>query len=356
MIRIRQGKVVKVLTENPVMKEVLVAVEGGEARAVNYNLLTGPVAEGDVVVLNTTAVHKSLGTGGWHFVMANLSVRETDTEEAGHIMKLRYTPGQVKCLAVEEEESPYHEAINACTSIEGLPVIVSTLHSMLPLIAAGIRAESPKIRTAYIMTDGAALPIWFSKMVRNLTGKGWIAKTITIGHAFGGDLEAVNIYTGLAAAKVAAKADLVIVGMGPGIVGTGTRLGFTGVEQGEMINAVHVMEGLSVAVPRISFADPRARHRGVSHHSLTALGRIALARAKVVLPELETGKAALINEQLAESGITEKHDIVVEDGKPAVDLVKSEGIKVTTMGRDIDQDLEFFLTAGAAGIAGAKLI
>lgn len=39
----------------------------------------------------------------------------------------------------------------------------------------------------------------------------------------------------------AAKCDLVIVGMGPGITGTGTRYGFTGVEQGYIIDGISTL-------------------------------------------------------------------------------------------------------------------
>ena len=78
-------------------------------------------------------------------------------------------------------------------------------------------------------------------------------KTITVGHAFGGDLETINIYTGLIAAKEILKGDITIISMGPGIVGSGTKYGFTGMEQGYIVDAINNLGGLAVAVPRISF-------------------------------------------------------------------------------------------------------
>ena len=81
------------------------------------------------------------------------------------------------------------------------------------------------------MTDGAALPIYLSKNVDTLKKKGLIDNTITIGSAFGGDYECINIYTALITAKEVLKADVVFVSMGPGIAGTGTKYGFTGIEQ-----------------------------------------------------------------------------------------------------------------------------
>ncbi len=356
MIRIRQGQVTKVTGADQEIAELVVLVEGREEKVVNYTNVTGPVQVGDRVVLNTTAVFKSLGTGGQHFVMANLANSVVDVAEPGHIMKLRYTPVQVKCLAAEEEDSPFHEALLESETLEGLPVVVSTLHSMLPLILAGIKVAKPDARIAFVMTDGAALPLAFSKMVKNLKQKQWLDKTITVGHAFGGDLEAVNVYSGLLTARVATKADIAVVGMGPGIVGTGTKFGYTGIEQGEIINAVNVLGGRAVAVPRISFADKRERHRGISHHSITALNKVCLTRAAVVLPKLEAYKMLLVKQQLADSGMEQKHDIVIEDGQPAVEFVQQAGLRVTTMGRHIEQDLEFFLTAGAAGLYAARLV
>ncbi|MBM7854704.1 hypothetical protein JOC37_001082 [Desulfohalotomaculum tongense] len=357
MIRIRQGEVVKILAQRPEITEILVNVDGRHQRAVNYDHLTGTVQVGDTVVLNTTAVHKKLGTGGSHFVMANLNQQSTDPPEAGHIMKLRYTPCQVKVLSVEEDDSPYSQVMKQITSLEGMPVVAATLHSMLPAAAAALhRLGRGRWRVAYIMTDGAALPIALSSMVKLLKEKKIIHHTITCGHAFGGDLEAVNIYSALLAAKAVAKADVAVVAMGPGIVGTGSKYGYTGLEQGQVVNAVHTLGGRAVAVPRISFADRRERHRGLSHHTGTALGDVALARCTVALPRLEGEKKALVEQQLKTSGISEKHDIIEVDATPAIEALREAGINVTTMGRTIEQDREFFLAAGAAGVVAARFL
>ena len=49
--------------------------------------------------------------------------------------------------------------------------------------------------------------------------------------------------------------------MGPGIVGTGTQLGTTALEVGQVINAVGSL-GLTIVIPRINFNDSRQRHKG----------------------------------------------------------------------------------------------
>jgi len=357
MIRIREGAVLKVLMQYDGVTEVLVNVDGKEERAVNYNFMTGPVAEGDRLALNTTAVYKGLGTGGYHYVMANLANLTVDVPEKGHIMKLRYTPAQVKCLTVEEADSPFRAKIEEFGSLMKTPVVVGTLHSMLPAVVCGIKQGGlGKVRVAYIMTDGAALPLPMSRLVVKLKKLGLIDATITVGNAFGGDYEAVNIYSGLIAAKRVAEADVIVVSMGPGVVGTGTAYGFSGIEQGEIINAVNILEGRPIAVPRISFADPRERHTGISHHTLTVLTKIALTRAVVVLPKTDSAKEHFINTQLLKHGIKGLHDIVVEDGEPALNYMVEKGIKVTTMGRQVDEDREFFLAAGAAGVFAGKYI
>ena len=73
----------------------------------------------------------------------------------------------------------------------------------------------PSGGSRYVMTDGAALPIALSDLVVDLGDRGWLAGTITAGHAFGGDLEAVSVPSALLLAVDGARADLVIVAHGP---------------------------------------------------------------------------------------------------------------------------------------------
>lgn len=357
MLSIRAGRVDRVLSARPGLTEVLVEVDGRLEKAINYDYLTGSVSPGDKVQLNVTAVQLGLGTGGWHFVMANTSNTGMDDRQAGHLMKLRYTPVQVKVLGVEEETSPYRGVIEQCSSLVGTPVVVGSLHSMLPPTAAGAKqAGGRRLRVAYVMTDGAALPMVFSRLVPELKEKGLIDGTVTVGHAFGGDLEAVNIYTGLLAAKEVLQADVILVAMGPGIVGTGTTWGFSGVEQGAILNAVHVLGGEPVAVPRISFADPRPRHRGLSHHTVTVLGRATLVPVIVPLPVMGGEKRRHVLEQIRREGLEGRHRFLEQDGTPALTYLDHLGVRVTSMGRSPQEDAEFFLAAGAAGHVAAGLI
>lgn len=350
MITWKRGKVIQILQSEEDIQKLIVECEGTECRAWNYSLLTGDARSGDEVYLNTSAVQLGLGSGGYHFVIANLSHIPSPPQGPGHIMKLRYTPYQLKVLSAEEEASPHHQVLKDFTSLEGTPVVIGTLHSMLaPAVAGALAGAQPGLRIAYLMTDGAALPLPLSNTVRLLKRKGMLVGTVTAGHAFGGDLESVNLYSGLSAAYTVLKADLIVVTMGPGIVGTGTKWGTTALEQGEIINAVSILGGQPIAIPRISFADPRNRHRGVSHHTLTALGKVALREAIVVLPEMPALEYGLVREQLAREGIFSRHRVVTVDGNPALRFLSQHEISVRSMGRTPIDDPVFFLAAGAAG-------
>lgn len=356
MIRVRTGEVAGITEVRPGIALIEVIVEGVREKAVNYESLTGPARPGDRVILNTTAVYKKLGTGGVHFVMANLAGQK-DALENGHIMKVRYTPAQVKVLAVEEEDHPQNILYRATKSLNNTPVIVASLHSALGPAAAVIhKLTDGKARLVYLMTDGGALPIAFSRMVAELKQKRLLAATVTCGHAFGGDYEALNIYSGLLAAKGVAQADLILAAMGPGVAGTASEFGHTALEQGELVNAVNVLQGLPVAIPRLSFADTRDRHRGLSHHTRTALGRVALSKCVVAFPEMSVEKKAYVERQLKESGITARHQVVFLNAAPILEALKELSLNITTMGRTVEQDPEYFLAAGAAGIFAVEAL
>jgi Protein of unknown function (DUF3866) len=356
VVRIRNGRVTAIGDRRPGATELRVALEGedGEVPAISYDRLTGPVEAGDRVVLNTTAVALGLGTGGFHVVMARVG-GPVDDPGPGHVMKARYTPSQVRVLAVEEEDSPHRAAVAGCTDLGGLPVVCAELHSMVPVVAAAARAVAD-LRVAYVMTDGGALPLAFSRLAAELRAGGLVAGTITAGQAFGGDLEAISLYSALAAARAVLAADVVVVAQGPGGMGSGTALGFSGTQVAEAVNAAAALGGRPVACLRLSAADRRPRHRGVSHHSLTALGRLALARSAVAVPELADPElAGLVDRQLAEAGVAGRHDLHRVAIPDPAKLLAGWGLQVTSMGRGPEDDPVFFAAAAAAGTLAGRL-
>lgn len=349
----REAKVVEVTEVRTDLVRARVSLPDGEIEAVGFPEMLGTLSSGDRVVVNTTGIELGLGTGGVAFVLWNLDGEPPPPQLEGHIMKVRYTPWQTEVVTAESPESPHHTALAEVESIDGLPVVACTLHSQVAAIAAGVKQARPGARVGYLMTDGACLPIAWSDLVRDLKRVGLLDVTCTSGHAFGGDLEAVTIFSGLAALKVVGQCDVVIAGMGPGVVGTGTTLGHTAIEQGHLLDATSALGGKPIACVRISYADKRARHHGISHHTLTALRLATHKRATVVLPDLDTDYAAAIHEQLRAAGISERHHVVWADGEPGLGCLSATGVAPSSMGRPLAEVRELFLAASAAGRVAA---
>jgi 8-oxo-dGTP pyrophosphatase MutT (NUDIX family) len=339
--------------------ELDVDVAGTPVRALAFPALTGAPEPGDRVLLNTTALDKNLGTGGYALVIAVPDRLPPDPDLPGHLIKARYTPLQACVLGVDEQGSRYHDVLRDVSDLGGMPVVVADLHSALPAVLAAYYADRPpdasghRPRVAYVMLDGGALPAWFSRTIAALTDEGWLAGTVTVGQAFGGDLEAVTLHTGLLAARHVLGAELAVVAQGPGNLGTGTRWGFSGVSCGEAVNAAAALGGRPVASLRVSDADPRDRHRPISHHSLTAYGRVALARADVVVPRLPGDFGA----ELAAAAVplAARHNLVAVGVDGLGEALRDCPVRLSTMGRGLDADLAYFLAAAAAGRHAAAL-
>ncbi|NLZ38826.1 MAG: DUF3866 family protein [Firmicutes bacterium] len=341
------AKVETVEIQSPDCEILTVQINGQLARAINYVPLTGSAAIGDYVVLNTMAVELNLGSGSYHFVILNFRRLKHCSKGKGHIMKLRYTPLQMRVLAVEEEASPVHKVIADAMTLAGMPVLVAELHSMLAPAVLTLKKEKPAWRIAYLMTDGGALPAFFSNTVRILRERGLLCGVITAGHAFGGDLEAINVYSGLLAARHVLQADITIVCMGPGVVGTATPFGFSGIELADNLNRVYSLRGRAVVLPRISFADSRPRHYGLSHHTITALKHAVLVSVDLPLPVLKPEEQQLLQEQIKKHQINKKHRLFFYDNLSLAHLA-TEAQLCRTMGRTLDEDPAFFLAAVAA--------
>lgn len=354
MIRWRQGVVVSLGRGWTGARELVVAYDGGEHPALAYPVLTGDLAPGDRVLLNTTALTAGLGTGGYALVVALPDRLPADPSGPGHLVKGRYTPLQATVLGVDEPSSPYAHAVTDIDDLAGTPVVVADLHSALPAVVAGVHADQPALRVGYVMTDGGALPAWFSRTTAGLRAAGAIVGTVTVGQSFGGDLEAVTLHTGLLAARAVLRADVIVVAQGPGNLGTGTRWGFSGVATGEAVNAAAVLGGRPVAALRVSQADPRERHRGLSHHSLTALGRVALTSADVVVPDLGPPVGEAVRVAAAELG--QRHRLVEVRLDGLLASLRQSPVQLSTMGRGLDEDPASFLAAAAAGRHAAALL
>jgi hypothetical protein len=160
----------------------------------------------------------------------------------------------------------------------------------------------------------------------------------------------VSIFSALAVAKHVAQADVAVVAMGPGIVGTNTRLGFSGMEVGPILDAAGALQGVPIAALRVSFADPRSRHHGLSHHSATALRLACRERVRVAFPLVGGEEETRLRADLTAAGIDTRHDVVEVEVPDIVKLFAEHDLDIVSMGRRAEEDPVLFQAAGAAGI------
>ncbi|MCT1690407.1 DUF3866 family protein [Brevibacterium sp. p3-SID960] len=378
MIHWREGTVCEVTTTWPGVHQTRVELtaalpgRGDDDRfitAIAYTDMVGTPAAGDRVLVNVSALARRLGTGGFGLIVAlPQKLPDDPPPQPGHMVKDRYAPLQTMVLGVDDQESEHHATIRDTSSLSGLPVVVADLHSALPAILAGIRAANPELRVVYVMTDGAALPLPFSRSVAELRECGWLAATISVGQAYGGDYEAVTIHSALLAAAEVAGADVVIVSQGPGNLGTGTPYGFTGMMVADHLNAAAFLGGLPIAAARMSNADARGRHFGISHHTLTAVGRAANPGCLVPLPDLTQLTDAEVAAAIGAEGADPRAVIDTVDSqlpelsRQEVDWVDPRGllaelqqvpVRLSTMGRGLSEDPLSFIAAAAAGTCAA---
>jgi uncharacterized protein DUF3866 len=257
VLSLRRGRVTAVVDR----LDRLERLEVDGTPCLSYPQLTGPVAVGDDVIVNVQALALGLGSGGFDVLYVNLS-RGLDgpADEGAHVMKLPYTPLQFATPHGEEDaELP--------PAIEGMPVVACSLHSQVAPVCAALAG----MRVAYVQVPGGALPVALSDAVRALRALDLVGLTIGADACFGGDLDAVNVYSALALAA-ARRADVAVCAIGPGIAGTGTAFGHGGMAAAGVACAARGLAGRPVLALRVSGRDSRDRHAGLSHHAVSLLG------------------------------------------------------------------------------------
>ena len=310
MLSLRRGRVTAILEEH----EELVRLEVDGAPCVAYPRLTGPVALDDDVVVNVQARELGLGSGGFDVLHVNLSRGlELPPEEGAHVMELPYTSLQFARRHAEEDT-------DLPERLDGMPVVACSLHSQVTPVCAALRG----LRVVYVQLEGGALAVSLSDALRELRREGLLETTIGAGACFGGDVDCVNVYSALAVAH-ARGAHVVVCAIGPGIVGTGTRLGHGGMAAAAAIEAASALGGRPVLALRVSDGDARARHQGVSHHSDAVLA-VTGDRARVGSPAAGDWRTAC------------------------------EGLTLRHMGRGPEDDPSFFAAAYAAGVHARSLL
>ncbi|HVW35317.1 MAG TPA: DUF3866 family protein, partial [Acidimicrobiia bacterium] len=122
-----------------------------------------------------------------------------------------------------------------------------------------------------------------------------------------------------------------------------------------VLDAAAALGGRPVACLRASFADPRDRHRGLSHHSATALGLACRSRVTVPLPLVGGPEEETLRAALTSAGLDVRHDVVAVKAPDVLGLFGQHGLRVTSMGRPAAADPVLFACAAAAGAVAAEL-
>jgi hypothetical protein len=292
-----------------------------------YRDLGAPPVAGEEVAANTVGLEMGLGTGGVAVIAPPLDGSADAPANEDHFVKLPYTPLQFPAPSPPQAED-----------LSGVPVVVLSLHSHLAPACCAAATLKPACPVIFLWQEGGALPVALSRTVRELKERGLLHAVVSAGSCFGGDLEAPNVYSGfLAAASVGSGDRLVLAGVGPGLLGTATAFGHGGMAAAVALNAASSLGAEPILAPRLSAADPRARHRGLSHHTRAALGA-ALAGCRVALP-------APCDVPL--EGLPDRHAYeFVEAG--AAGSQERFGVTFESMGRCYEDDPVFFDAAAAA--------
>ncbi len=344
-LKLRRGVVV---AEEPLTVEV----DGEWRSAWADTALLGEMREGDEVVVNVAALDLKLGSGGFDVVHVNLTRGLEGGGAAGddHVIKLNYTSIQHPVAPVELPVRPVPEEQGKGTAEEGnqpagdrMPVLVLPLHGHLAPAAWAVAQGSPELKVGYVQTGGGALPGSLSRDVVELRKRGLLCGHATAAPAYGGEHEAISVAGALDAAANGLGWDLAIAGPGPGIIGSETRLGHGGIAALDTAHASLALGLPTLLSPRLSSADPRERHKPVSHHTLTVL-QLLLGAVEIPVPSNEPVPIAILA-----TAAGWRHHL----REAPVDLAgyAATGLPAKTMGRSLEQDPLFFAAALAAGVA-----
>jgi Protein of unknown function (DUF3866) len=333
-LKLRRGIVV---SADPLTVEV----DGEPRSAWADEALLGEMREGDEVVVNVAALDLGLGSGGFDVVHVNLT-RGLEGGAGGeeHVIKLNYTSLQHPVEPVEGLEAAGDGAAESGAASAHVPVLVLPLHGHLAPAAWAAAQASPGIRVGYVQSDGGALPGSLSRDVAALRERGLLCGHVTAAPAYGGEHDALSTIGAFDAAANGLGWDAILVGPGPGIIGSNTEFGHGGMTALDGAHAALSLRLPTLISPRLSSSDPRERHLDVSHHTYTVL-ELLLAPVDVVVPEGEDGIAAALE---AAPG---KHRLRSAPADP--DGYVRAGLPTRTMGRTIEEDPLFFAAPLAAG-------
>jgi hypothetical protein len=343
-LKLRRGVVVD---EEPLTVEV----DGERRQAWADADLLGAMHEGDEVVVNVEALDLGLGSGGFDVIHVNLT-RGLGGGGSGdeHVMKLNFTSLQHAVEPVERPLTPDGNVLSTHgedkTLRRACAVLVLPLHGHLAPAVWAAAQVAPDLKVGYVQTAGGALPGSLSRDVAELRERGLLCGHITAAPAYGGEHEAISVAGALDAAAHRLGWDAAISGPGPGIIGSDTRLGHGGIAALDTAHASLALGLPTLLSPRLSGADPRDRHRPVSHHTLTVL-QMLLAPVEIPVPSGNPVATAILAD--AAGWRHRLHETPAD-----LTAYAAVGLPAQTMGRSLDDDPLFFAAALASGRALAE--
>jgi hypothetical protein len=352
---------------------------GGRSRPAIADVgIVGAAEIGDELIVNVQALDLGLGSGGFDIVHVNLTrgLGVADRSDA-NVMKLNFTSLQHTVTPVEDER--------LCLPVER-PAAVLALHGQLAALAWAFARAAPWAKLGFVQTEGGALPGGRSQTVRELRERGLLAGHLTAGAAFGGEGEAITLAGAVHHGLQTLGWDAAVCGPGPGIVGSSSPLGHGGMSALDSAHAALALGCPTLVVARMSSSDPRARHRGISHHTLMVLD-LLLEPVSVAMPagiqiplECQAEVGAIFDGQTAGPAVGRTGRGRVAGGEPdpaierralarpqriarhdwrrvEVDLpgYSLSGLPAETMGRSLSEDPLFFASALAGGTVLAGL-
>ncbi|ADQ46216.1 hypothetical protein Calkro_1360 [Caldicellulosiruptor kronotskyensis 2002] len=334
MFEIKKGIVTRKINNTGVCQYVEVKYQDGDVGiAINFLDINHEVKEGQEVLVNTTARMLQLGTGGYDYILPFEAFKNLSK---GHIMKLRYTPLQFSVLT-EEEKNP--DLFDKVPNFNDIIVIVCELHSMLLPLCIYLKEKVKRIKISVILNDWGMLNAKLSHNLEFLKENKFVDYIITCQEAFNGEFECINEINSLIFSQ-SLGCDVAIISPLPGIVGTGTKFGFSSYKAVHVIEDVVRFGGRVVFPVRVSKNEKRQRHRFISHHSLTILNYV---NCSVEIPIFDfEDKIFFAKIYKILNNYRAKHTVAVVNEIDKMIVEKYKSI-MSTMGRSYEQDCEYFL-------------
>lgn len=301
--------------------------------AINFLDINKKVCAGQEVLVNTTARKLKLGTGGYDYIVPTDSFCNSSK---GHIMKLRYTPLQFSVLT-EEEKNP--DLFNRVPNFNDLIIVVCELHSMLLPICLYLKEFDRNTKIAAIINDWGMLNAKLSNNLRFLKENYFIDYVITCQEAFNGDFECINEINSLVFSQNL-DTQIAIISPLPGIVGTGTKFGFSAYKAINVIEDISRFGGKVIFPIRVSKTENRERHKFISHHSLTILSYV---NASVEIPIFEFQDKLFFTKVFKNLNNYKTKHILVTIDRINDKVIEKYKPLLKTMGRGFDEDREYFL-------------